>query len=212
MELLWNVAWPYLVLIAVGTVVSWPPELRQGRWLQIGLSCVVFYYMRDALRTEASWLKLEDDFETAWIHWRNGSIAMAVFWSPNLAWYGAWLFSYFVDDPDPDPLGYVDSGMAQNALRRGEFKEAVRLADRELERDPVNYECLLIKATAHSKLRQRWRACRALRKIIRAKRSTEAQQAYARQLLTGRTEPAPEPIQVVGLKISKWSSCAEEEE
>jgi hypothetical protein len=206
-KVLWNAVWPYLMLIVVGIGLSSPPELQQGRWLQMGLSCVALYFMRRALADTSNVLALDEQWERSWIHYRNGSIALGVFWGPNLAYF----FYYFVDAPDPDPIGYVDSGVARKAYRDGEYKKALRLAARELERDPEDYECLLLTAQVHRRLGNRWRANRALRQIVRSKRSSEAQKTHARQLLAHQGKPKTEPIQIVGLKLSKWDYGTDEE-
>jgi tetratricopeptide (TPR) repeat protein len=97
------------------------------------------------------------------------------------AWFSAKAISaFFFSDARAGAGLRPEFRYARYARREGDLKEAMKLVRQELEKDPTNYEGLLLLAAIHEEMKRPDQAVSALNAILSNPGATEAQKEFAR--------------------------------
>lgn len=127
-----------LVAVALGIAATHSKELRQFRWLKLALSMPPVLVIASAL----SELTAANAYFSAFSFGILGFI-----WRSPMAHFGAFVFTRLLYGDMNRPTGIRAEFAAAKRLRfHGDLDDALRLTQTELEKDPSNYEGLLLLA------------------------------------------------------------------
>jgi len=180
-----------LATVIIGFLVTLPVELRRRRGLKIGASMVLVYLGLLTLQVPVS-LKLAERKESlfAFLAYLGPAILLAAVWTWDICFILSRVFMLLIDSPGPGTVELDGLGAAYSALRRNDFRHALRLIKPEFLQKPLHYEALLLKAELHQRLNQKWRAKRTLTKILRLSNLSACQREYAANLLRALDDKA----------------------
>jgi tetratricopeptide (TPR) repeat protein len=175
---------PYIVVnVIAGCLFFWltnPAEMRPHRWVRIGLSVVPVSFLAGIFFGEG--LPCSPIGGIALMLWivANGGV-LCLLWLNPLSHLAAGGVVNLLD-PDPGPSRYTrpDYGLAQSHRREGEIKEAIAATRRELEKEPANFEGLILLAQLYQDVNLPKDALRQLEVILNDPQATDEQKEAAR--------------------------------
>jgi len=132
---------PTAVIVCLATIVAGlgathPEELRPHRWLKIVLSLPIMVLIT------AQFYQL-DQIGGYFAIW--GFAILAFIWKSPLAHFGSLCVHRLIYGNMNQPTGVQPDFFGPKALRKhGDIKEALGLCKQELDKDPLNYEGLLL--------------------------------------------------------------------
>ena len=163
------------VLVCIGTVLvgiaaTHPHELRPHRWLKIILSLPIVVL----IASEFYQLSQIGGYFAVF-----GFAILAFIWKSPLAHLGMLGVHRLIYGDMNRHTGVQPDFFGPKALRKhGDIKEAIQLTERELEKDPLNYEGLLLLSELYQEGHHSGQALRPLTKLLNeAKLSREQREA-----------------------------------
>lgn len=157
-----------LVTIALGTLATQPEELREYRWLKVAASMPLVLII--------SWASTDLNRVNACVAAFSFG-ALGFIWKAPIAHAGSLLFVRLLHgDMNRTTTGFRAEFGAAKALRKhGDLDDAMRHTRAELEKDPFNYEGLLLLAQLQIDLDQPDRALQTVDLILEKTPLTEDQ-------------------------------------
>ncbi|MFO1478293.1 MAG: hypothetical protein U1F98_16795 [Verrucomicrobiota bacterium] len=176
--------------LSIGLVLSWPPDLRYRRWLKLLATAGLVGWGMITLRVPVSRaLEGRSGSVFAFLGYLAPVMLLAATWTPNLTVSASHVLSHLLDSPGRNHEHEPNLGLAHRAARRGEFREALRLAGASLLEDGDLYEALVLKAKLHRRLNQRRRTLWALKRGLSNPRLEKRQAEHLRYLLRHVDDP-----------------------
>ena len=127
-----------LVVAGLGIAATHLEELRPFRWLKIILSMPPTLMIAASLHDISSINPFLSAFSFG---------ILALIWKTPIAHFGSFLFMRLINADFNRPSGMrAESGAAKRLHEHGDLDDALRLTREELEKDPYNYEGLLLLA------------------------------------------------------------------
>jgi hypothetical protein len=156
-----------LVTAAGGLALTYPEELRGGRWLKVVFSMPPVLVIASALHQ----LNHANAYLSAFSFGVLGFI-----WKSPIAHYGSLAFIRMLHGDLNRPTGIrAEFGAAKALHKHGELDDALLHTKRELEKDPQNYEGLLLLAQIHIDLEKPERALETIDRLLADTPLTEEQ-------------------------------------
>jgi hypothetical protein len=174
---------PYIVVdvIAAGVffLLTCPLEMRPRRWLRIGLSLIPVTFL--------SLIFLGEGLPDGWVGgvalivWLliNGGVLCLIWLNPLSALAAHGVVKLLDPDFGPSRLTRPDFGLAQSHRRECEMKEAIAATRRELEKDPTNFEGLLLLAHLYQDVNSPRDALEQLEVILKNPQASDDQKKTA---------------------------------
>lgn len=163
-----------MVVVVLGYFATQPEELREHRWLKMALS------MPPVLMI--TWAAMELNHANAYF----GAFSFAILgfvWKSPIAYAGSLLFVKMLQgDVNRVTTGIrAEFGAAKALHKHGDLEDALRQTKAELEKDPFNYEGLLLLAQLYIDLDQPERALKTMDLILEKSVLTENQREVITQ-------------------------------
>ena len=183
-------------------LITRPVELRQYRWLRIGVSVTLVYLLlsRIGKPLDLEYAGRAENIYT-FFHFVVPAAVLAGIWTPALSSYIAGAMTVSLDPPgdhDPEPI----LKPAYDAARAGELRQAVKLLRPTLRADFYHYEALVLAASLHRQLNRPWRTRIALLRALQKPELLEAQRARLHEMMEHVDEAAHTCWQIPGLAES----------
>lgn len=165
----------FLMMLAL----SQPIELRESRWPKIK-----FTFLCVGLAALLSQVPLDNFFVRYAVIVVFAACVTGIFgcWLPNASWL---MFSRPMDSMIFGGVGTQSAGhipdykFAREKALEGEFKEAIKLCQWELSKQPDNYEGLLLLATIHMEMKNPKLALEQVELILKIPHLSEPQEREA---------------------------------
>jgi hypothetical protein len=101
-------------------------------------------------------------------------------WTPNITWFAARIISEVLHGSGRAGGGFrPDFSLARHYLKEGDLEEALKLTDEELDKDPCNFEGMLLLAQICLYRKEPDKAIKALEVIIANPDATDQQKELA---------------------------------
>lgn len=172
----------HILLFGLGIVAmivaTRPPELHSRRGVRILFSLIWVWILSDWVCDLL--LKTEGQPGAGAYVFLVSVMALAVTWIPVIAWWISEGFSRTLEGTHRLTGLRPSFQLAKSSLKTGDTEGAMALTLEELEKDPLNYEGLLLMAQIHLDLDQPKEALKQLDKIINNPGATRGQVDIAR--------------------------------
>jgi hypothetical protein len=179
-----------LATLILGLVLTSPVELRDRRWLKIGVSLVLVFLCLLALRIHVGLGIAERGTNVfAFCGFLVPAALLAAVWASDFTFFFSKLFVQLIDPAGPEATEEARLRPAYAAIHQGHYRQALKLLKPKLLLDPWHYETLVLKATLHRRLNHHWRASRALKKLLRNPHLDPAQRENVQYLLRNLKHP-----------------------
>lgn len=154
-------------------ILSHPLELRSDRWLKVAFSVPLVFLIVTAMTSE-----LDRGRGLRLII----SVAVLGFvWCGNIACLCSGSFANFFHGDISSPTGMgLNFRYAKNHRRDGEIEQAIAAIEHELQKDPKNFEGLMLLAGVYQDMKQPEKALVQLEIVSNNSEATEAQKEVAR--------------------------------
>lgn len=179
--MLWLILIAFVLLATlVMLALSAPVDLREGR-----LKKIKFTWLCVGVVVLLAQLPLDNFFIRFFVIVVNAACFTGILgcWIPNVAWF----FSRPVDTLIFGGVATQSAGhipeykYAREKALEGDFKEAIKLCQWELSKQPDNYEGLLLLATIHMEMKNPKLALEQVELILKIPHLSENQEREARQ-------------------------------
>ena len=156
-----------VVTAALGLAATHAEEVREGRWLKLFLSMTPVLVISSAFH------------ELSAINAYFGAFSFAILgfiWKSPIAHYGSLAFLRLLNGDMNRPTGIrAEFGAAKRLHIHGDLDDALKQTKQELEKDPYNYEGLLLLSQLYVDLDTPDRALNALDTLLAHTRLTAEQ-------------------------------------
>lgn len=147
-----------LLTIALGLAATHPLELREYRWLKIALSLPIVLLITSVYQELGAFRGYFAMF---------GIGVLGFIWKSPIAHCMSGGFMKLILGNWNQPSGIrAEIGGPRALFKHGEYDEALVLTQRELEKDPMNYDGLLLLADIYEALSRPTDAQKALQKLL----------------------------------------------
>lgn len=172
----------FILILAIAVMImlglSHPLELRPGRGLKTALSLP--FVSVAALVASLSASSPVGGLGQVMVY-AFCTIIVAVVWASNLAWFGARFFNHLLHGSERAGGGFrPDFTLVRHHVKEDDLDEAYRHLKEELDKDPKNYEGLLLLAQIRLNQKRVKDAVAALEIIINNSEATDVQRETAR--------------------------------
>ncbi|MEK7686347.1 MAG: hypothetical protein AAB466_13090 [Verrucomicrobiota bacterium] len=133
-------------------LLSHPLELRPRRWLKISLSLPVLIYAayQLAYRPQSEGAAIGNVLQYV----SCAGVGLAL-WGMNIAWLGAQLVNQFLFGSGRGGGGFrPDFREAKMFIKENDLEAAIKSLERELAKEPANYEGRMLLASIYHELKQ----------------------------------------------------------
>ena len=180
-----------LATLILGFILTTPVELRDRRWLKIGLSLALVGFGLMTLRIPVGLSLAERGTNVfAFFGFLVPAALLAAVWAGDITFFMSKLFVSLIDPSGPEETEDIRLRPAYEAARQGNSRLALKLLKPRLLVEPWHYETLLLKAKLHRQLNRKWRAGLTLKKLLRNPRLDPSQRENARHMLRNLSNKA----------------------
>jgi len=163
------------LMAGVGAMVTQPEELRPFRWLKVFLSFPLVLLFVSAFY---------DSTVTSGIFSIFGFAILAFIWKTPMAYFGGFCVSHLIFGGNWKTGIHADIAGAKALARHGDLDAAIQYLEAELEKEPANYEGVLLLSDGYAQKHQLARSCGLLQKLCNSETLTPEQKIMVEQRKT----------------------------